>query len=1657
MNEASKFAVRRWIPRSSSELTLDDGFFPANADEESEHESGSTFELAIGSNCPCIVLLGPPGIGKTTEFARIKCVATERGHAIRLAALSSVGTAEELESIFLETLARAQIDVPAILLLDSLDEGFAAAPTVQQWLVKAVKRALAISAETNQHLLLRISSRSADWSTQLEELLRGLYGKDSVQVFELAPLTRAQAIAYVQSTTGQHDQFFEALKETDTEVLASRPVTLQMLLRSFAEDGSVSNSKVAIYRRGVLALLEESNLERRASGWAGELSTEQRFAIAARIAAASVLSTKRTIWDGLHYDATPKTSIAVSELVGEIEEAFGDSVRVNARHIRETLRTGLFRARTSEQFEWVHGTFAEFLAAYYMTARVVDAPKSLELVRSGMPTNNRVVPQLREVAAWLGIMNASIRDQLVISEPEVLLSSDVALSSLSDRRALVDQYLGKLRAGVIYDKFEWRSHYQRLDHPELASQLAPIIRDTSNDVILRRTAIDIAEACKRGELVADLMAVAEDQTDEPHIRAQAAHALTLLLTSGRIKELRELAFNTGPDPYDEIKGWLLMALWPNYMSAGELFPLLTPPREESFIGAYALFLHDLEIGPVTREDASVALAWITEQMSSEIRDRHFAELIPRVLVEVWKNAEDPKVIETLADIVLLDPIGARLRHESDLSSFEKAYRCGPSDQRRRLLLAIFAAAPNDWKHARLLSYTPWAIVAIDDLPWLTNELIQPIAPQWEHWLIEVITSVITWEPNEQIRALWDLPHEGLRRALEALSFVPLDSDLAIWHREQKKRAKRKSEKPKVESREDTISDLLTRTETGDQNAFWLLNLALLRDDGGRVDEFTGDLTASAGWEALNDAGRTRVIDAAKRFIDSYVLPEGYLQPNTHNRPAAAGYRAFRLLFGQQPDSYGSLSEAVWARWSLALLSFSSNDAKSERENQGRIIEDCFRITPQSVALAIRHILSVTESFNQIIDLLGDWAPDLLWDVVWDRAATSGLKDDEYERVLEPLAIRGYLPAVELAEQSLNALHSDAGAEPTVRALHAAALYIRIKPSSSWDKLKRIIETNADVGRALLLQLVGAPTGGRSLIEVLDEMQQAQLFAWIESIFQRPKRLKGAYFVTPIDALFDLQQSILNSLVNRGTTASVAAVNSLAERFPEIAWLRWSLEDARESQRRVEWVPPSALEALERIVGRQFDRPLLSEKETIIDAAALSASLSGPREMIDLQGVVAEDVPLATPSISMAAAPASKLTILCVNDEWGSGHGGISTFNRHLCISLTRHGHSVFCFIPDPTERDVAEAGYLGVTVVSAQGYPGLSRTELLARGPKRASEIKPNIVIGHDQVTGAYALALARDVFDCPYLHFIHSSPEELEPLKETKEKRDNDLVDYVKSASKGKLQIDVCAMADAVLTIGPKLYRHIRTNLDAIGSNLPIVQVMPGFNDELLQFKKPSQADLDFYCFLSGRLDETVVKGTDLFVRIASEFDRRSFADALGRTRFIMRGFREDTMNEHVKALCRKNGAARDNITARPYETDEKLLLGELRAASIFLMPSKSEGFGLTGLDAIAAGIPVIVSSQSGLGQTLAAIADGLHGNLKTIARNCVLDVRGNEEMVRSWVDAVASLLGNPAKAFSDANDLRDALRPTFNWVETVSVITAVAEKAIEQHEAVR
>jgi glycosyltransferase involved in cell wall biosynthesis len=97
--------------------------------------------------------------------------------------------------------------------------------------------------------------------------------------------------------------------------------------------------------------------------------------------------------------------------------------------------------------------------------------------------------------------------------------------------------------------------------------------------------------------------------------------------------------------------------------------------------------------------------------------------------------------------------------------------------------------------------------------------------------------------------------------------------------------------------------------------------------------------------------------------------------------------------------------------------------------------------------------------------------------------------------------------------------------------------------------------------------------------------------------------------------------------------------------------------------------------------------------------------------------------------------------------------------------------------------------------------------------------------------------------------------------------------------------------------------------------------------------------------------------------------------------------------------------------------------------------MPSKKEGFGLVGLEAIACGVPTLISAQSGLAETVERAAPQL-------AKEWILPVTG--DAITKWAERIELLLTGRKGAFARAASLREQLDEKLDWKESAAEILA-------------
>ncbi|XP_035677972.1 uncharacterized protein LOC118416817 [Branchiostoma floridae] len=161
--------------------------------------------------------------------------------------------------------------------------------------------------------------------------------------------------------------------------------------------------------------------------------------------------------------------------------------------------------------------------------------------------------------------------------------------------------------------------------------------------------------------------------------------------------------------------------------------------------------------------------------------------------------------------------------------------------------------------------------------------------------------------------------------------------------------------------------------------------------------------------------------------------------------------------------------------------------------------------------------------------------------------------------------------------------------------------------------------------------------------------------------------------------------------------------------------------------------------------------------------------------------------------------------------------------------------------------------------------------------------------------------------------------------------------------------------------------------------------------------------------------------------------------ASDLKNVRWVTRGSSKDDY-ERSKKILEDNLDSSDLIPIlRTYGTHQDIR-NDMMSAHLVLMPSRSEPFGLVGLEAIAAGVPVLISDQSGLADMITKFVNEEkfpRGLLNRIVKTSVRD-SDMEANAQTWAGKIRETLLDPETAFNNAKKFKDALLKSEYWVDS-------------------
>jgi hypothetical protein len=518
---------RFWYPRETTIELRDGGYlYRPEAEWANRFFGGSLIPLEELASIPCLILLGEPGLGKSRELSQQQTFTRDRlGEAVLWCDFSAYQEQTMLARALFDN-ATFQEWLRGIrrlhLFLDGLDEGLLSIPTLVRFLSVEFGR----YRDHLARLSLRITCRTAEWPALLEDQLGELRGKTNVRVFRLAPLRRDDVRAAASAHGLDADQFLEEVDRKAAVPLANRPITLRFLLNLYGEHGTFPSTQQALYEDGCRILCQEVSPSRRSARFTGNFTARQRLAAAARLAYLMVFTNRSEVWDGVDLGDAPMGSLQLYECSGGTEDPDGNPLPVSETLLDEASATAQFSSRGPDRREWAHRTYAEFLAAHYLSNHQLPLPQIMMLLLHAAASERRLVPQLHETAAWLATMQPAVFRAIMEIDPEVLLQSDVATVSRQDRADLVAALLALEPEEHLWNvNMNLGQQYDKLLHPGLGAQLAAVISNCALGATRRVVAIEIAEACRLQMLSPELVTLALDPSETRIVREAAAQAV----------------------------------------------------------------------------------------------------------------------------------------------------------------------------------------------------------------------------------------------------------------------------------------------------------------------------------------------------------------------------------------------------------------------------------------------------------------------------------------------------------------------------------------------------------------------------------------------------------------------------------------------------------------------------------------------------------------------------------------------------------------------------------------------------------------------------------------------------------------------------------------------------------------------------------------------------------------------------------------------------------------------------------------------------------------------------------------------------------------------------------------------------------------------------
>ena len=397
---------------------------------------------------------------------------------------------------------------------------------------------------------------------------------------------------------------------------------------------------------------------------------------------------------------------------------------------------------------------------------------------------------------------------------------------------------------------------------------------------------------------------------------------------------------------------------------------------------------------------------------------------------------------------------------------------------------------------------------------------------------------------------------------------------------------------------------------------------------------------------------------------------------------------------------------------------------------------------------------------------------------------------------------------------------------------------------------------------------------------------------------------------------------------------------------------------------------------------------------------------------------------STPSTSqegcesnLGSTSSRKLRVTLLSSEWRSTKGGLSTINRELAIQLAKHPIvEVSVYLPRCSEGDKRVAASHHVHLIEAEEMAGLDPDLWLSCLPE---DHAVDCVIGHGAVLGRQ-VQIIKHHHHCKWIQVVHTAPEELGMYKSH-----TDAIS--RGEKKHQAEVKLCEKADQVVAVGPKLAEAFSGYLRSCGKDQDVLNLTPGVFSEFADVKQATEERKTFIVLAFGDSEDFQLKGYDIAAKAIAELKNGPQDYKL---LFVgAQGGEEKT----VKDLLLQQGIDHSQLRVRCSNESREQLARLFCEADLAIMPSRTEGFGLAALEALSAGLPVLVSGNSGLGEALKKVPYGSSSVVES-------------ENPKDWAKAISAVRQKDRQVrLEESKILSENYSRKYNWQDHCNTLVGI------------